>query len=649
MATPGAARSQQGGQHALHPRELVFQVVAFRAAVDDGLLDRDQTSLGSGGEHREVPGVTVVGRVESNDQRRVLSCHRAGPSLPSRRDFPADPHRRVERAPIEAGEERLTDVGRGANPRRRRGHLDATGAVTTDRVDHPRERGAGQGPVVDLGVEGQHRARHVGRHHPEAGRVDERRRPADGVRPGRVTGAAVAAPPLPQQRDHRTAGGELHRPDRDPPEPADARSDLLAGLIGAGSDEPTQHLPDRGSDRVGGGTVRRAYRPVPDPTRLRCAGRGEHGHHLLTVRGRDARARGPCDDPSRFPRHLQLDDARFHRLVVAATARTAVAVTSGARVWFGGESAPRGREPPLLGREVGEHLVALLALQRSGAGEVLVGLSEQAEQGRPPSWPVGFERGQLLRGGFPVGLRADIHVELPGAERCRCRQASSRSPVSRGRRRGRAPSPVDPIMHLPWWVTRGRTWTCPRRRNGLRAPFGTPGRAGADLGSDHPPLRVDGRGPPKPSVGEIGLGSERWEPGVGGPLPGGPAPGPPIGDELPRVGWALRTPRRPPPEPRRRAQGRWRGSASRMVAGWGRVVRTSTVAGRGRCRWPSISRRGLGPVAGLARRRRRPSSCERSRPVWSPWTRPSRHDRPSMWARRVSRVASVWASRPFGS
>ena len=153
--------------------------------------------------------------------------------------------------PSRRAEERLGDIGRGADARRRRRHLEPPGAVATDRVDHAGERGTGQRPRVDVVIEREHEPGMVSASSRETVRVDERRRPPHRVRAVRALGAAAAPRALPQQRDHRAARGELDRPDRDPPEPAHARADAVADLTGAGRDQPTQHVADGRGERVG--------------------------------------------------------------------------------------------------------------------------------------------------------------------------------------------------------------------------------------------------------------------------------------------------------------------------------------------------------------------------------------------------------------
>ena len=71
----------------------------------------------------------------------------------------------------------------------------------------------------------------------------------------------------------------------------------------------------------------------------------------------------------------------------------------------------------MVGLRVGEHLVAFVAAERSGRGDELLGLAEQAQQRVAPAGAIGLEDGELLGGGVAVGLRLDVQVELPRRDR----------------------------------------------------------------------------------------------------------------------------------------------------------------------------------------------------------------------------------------
>ena len=189
VAAPVGAGAQQCGQHALEPGDVVLEVGALRAVVDDGALDRlehlagplplrrglatntsrSHTPVRSGGSRRTI-------------ERRVLARDRARPLLERDDELAGDAGRRVERAAVETGEEGLGDVVAGAHDGRRRGHLDAARAVAADGVDHAGERGAGDGAGVDARVERGDAAGHGVDDVGEAVGVDERGRPAHRVR-----------------------------------------------------------------------------------------------------------------------------------------------------------------------------------------------------------------------------------------------------------------------------------------------------------------------------------------------------------------------------------------------------------------------------------------------------------------------------------
>ena len=145
-------------------------------------------------------------------------------------------------------------------------------------------------------------------------RAASRRRRLRGGRGRRAPGSSApsttrstrcsSAPPLAlaQQRHHRAARRELDGPDRDPAQPTDAGSDVVARLARARGDEPAEHLADRDRERVGVGRACAAdpghrHRPVPGPARRGRARGGEHLRDGLRVRDRRAGACGPRHDP----------------------------------------------------------------------------------------------------------------------------------------------------------------------------------------------------------------------------------------------------------------------------------------------------------------------------------------------------------------
>ena len=269
--------------------------------------------------------------------------------------------------------------------------------------------------------------------------VDERGRPAHRIRAVRLARAAAAALALPEQRNHRAVRRELHRPDRDPAEPADARPDVVADLIGAGRDQPAEHVADRDRERVG---ARAARAPTP----ASCRAQPDAGAlaavsiaaEPFAVDAALAAARRPRHDPAGNPRHLQLDRRRRARLLVAfglPVVRGASRPVGSPR-WSAG-SVPRLRSGPLVrvpgpGRgdaallrlEVGDHLLALVAAQRSGRsrGAPRRRARKVGERGAPRH-PVGLEHRELFGRGLAVDLGLHVLLELPVGELQRRRRA----------------------------------------------------------------------------------------------------------------------------------------------------------------------------------------------------------------------------------
>jgi hypothetical protein len=187
VAAPVGAGTRQLGEHALEPAELVLEIGALGAIVDDGALYGDEhlalrAAARLGDEHLEVPHAGVVGRVEAHDERRVLTSDRARPRFRARHELTGDARGRVERTAVEPGEERFGDVVAGAHDGRRCRHLDPACAVAPDGVDHAGERGAGDGAGVDARVERGDAAGHGFDDVRETVGIDERGRPAHRVR-----------------------------------------------------------------------------------------------------------------------------------------------------------------------------------------------------------------------------------------------------------------------------------------------------------------------------------------------------------------------------------------------------------------------------------------------------------------------------------
>ncbi len=102
----------------------------------------------------------IVGRIEPHDQAAALAGDGTTPAFDARGDIAREARRRVERAAVEAAEERFGHIGCGPDVRGRRGGFELARAVATDRVDHAGQRGARECAGLDVLVEGQQRAGH---------------------------------------------------------------------------------------------------------------------------------------------------------------------------------------------------------------------------------------------------------------------------------------------------------------------------------------------------------------------------------------------------------------------------------------------------------------------------------------------------------
>ena len=347
---------------------------------------------------------------------RVLAGDRARPLLGAWHELAGDADGRVERAAVEAGEERLGDVvpvrttGGAAGTSMRRAlsrQMASTMPVRAERVT-ARASTLGSRAATPPGMASATSARRSGS--TSAG-VQRTEYDACSPRDGRSASA------LAQQGHHRAARGQLHRPDRDLAQPADARADVVAHLAGAGGDEPAEHLADRRRDRGG----------------------------LLAVGHGDVRVRGPGPGGRRRPRASRRPRRRRRRAPgppAQATTRPGSheswrRTTPGSKTFFSAVVAPPG-VPCTLAPVAGDARIAagVLAVRRNtrrsadGAGarrrrrpgraprpeaagrdEVLLGVDEQAQQRRAPGRAVGFEDRELVGRGHAIGLGLDVQVE----------------------------------------------------------------------------------------------------------------------------------------------------------------------------------------------------------------------------------------------
>ncbi len=329
-----------------------------------------------------------------------------------------------------------------------------------------------------LGSSAAHAAGHVVGHLVEPARVDQRRRPAH--REGRAGAALGAAAPLAlaQQRDHRPVGGQLDRPDRDV-RPTSGRS------------APRRRRPGRRPPRPASRGRRRRARRARRPGHPPASGSGRAAIHpavgapasssifatsSLAGHGR-AGTSAPRHDASGSPRDLELrhpglgraSSAESFTAVGTLVVLAAVVVEDDApfdRV----EPIPCRRQAPVVELRVRQHLVAFVAGDRSDRGDVLLGLTHEAEERGAPPGSVRLEDRELLGGGLAVGFRLDVQVELPGSERGgrrrldhqpRTRQLTTRH--AGAVRRPRSRSHVERNIVSTRGAFSRRTPSCPRR------------------------------------------------------------------------------------------------------------------------------------------------------------------------------------------
>ena len=240
-------------------------------------------------EHREVPRVAAVGRIEPHDRARSRSpvtdrAHRSTRGRRSRRRCRtgasnALPSSRARNASATSVAVRT----RG----RRRGHLELARAVAADGVDHAGERGAGERAGVDVGSRAARCRACVRPARRAASGRRARASSAPSTWPSRR--AALAARALAEERNHR-AVGDLHRPHRDPAEPADAGADgpqvlFLVVLVSVVTGGRRSVAVGGGVDDGGGGRFA-AGRGGPRRT-------GDRARSSATARARSPVRRGP--------------------------------------------------------------------------------------------------------------------------------------------------------------------------------------------------------------------------------------------------------------------------------------------------------------------------------------------------------------------
>ena len=170
-----------------------------------------------------------------------------------------DPHRGVERAAVEPGQERLGDVVRGPDARRRRGHLDPPRAVPADRVDHARTARSGSAPARRRSCRARARC-------PAASSaISLRRRASTSAGVHRTANDELARLSVPLRRRRWRSSGTIApravsstAQTATRPNHRTLGADVVADLAGSDRDQPAEDVADRGGERVGRDPTRAA-------------------------------------------------------------------------------------------------------------------------------------------------------------------------------------------------------------------------------------------------------------------------------------------------------------------------------------------------------------------------------------------------------
>ncbi len=152
LAAAQAARSLQRLEEPLEAHQVGLHLASLVAGVHQRDLHRREALVAALGEHRQVPRVAGVGRVELHHQRAVgLAGHRRRPAIEGAREVADHAGGSLERGTVEVGQQGLGQLVGRAGLGRGGGHLDALGRVTAHHVDDLGEHRSGHGGGVDVG------------------------------------------------------------------------------------------------------------------------------------------------------------------------------------------------------------------------------------------------------------------------------------------------------------------------------------------------------------------------------------------------------------------------------------------------------------------------------------------------------------------
>ena len=235
--------------------------------------------------------------------------HRARPLIESARHVASQRGVGGERNTIDAGEQRVAQIGDGPGCRRLGLQLHAFGGLAHDRIDHradDRNRHSVSRAQFDGGDRGwHHRCDLV-----ERRTTDVRRNPAQ----RRICAVTVAASSDAHAGHDRAASSQPYAFHRRPTEPQQAGGDTIGCGVATHRDEPTKRAPHRDGQRLCLHTVGESNTGVNFPAMRRpIHGLQSIGERII-VRRLGAATRSPDDDPPLGPRGLQLHVARLEVL-----------------------------------------------------------------------------------------------------------------------------------------------------------------------------------------------------------------------------------------------------------------------------------------------------------------------------------------------
>ena len=313
-------------------------------AVDQGHLDvEEQLPVGARAEHRQEPGVALVGRVELDDERRPVRVDDGlGPALEPLRHLGAGGDGRLEGRAVETGDDGLGHVGGvrvtggGAGSSSRPAASLAMASTTAPSTSSVRVLGSALPRAVIGPGHGRGQAA-------DGGLVDQGRHPADvelegvGVRPALAAEAAGRSGPGPPGARPSTATrpSQVTLAPRPSPPCAAAHGDQPAERLVDGIDRASAWTPP--GQRDAGVRPSSPWPGAPIASRRSASSSLSAGADAGAA-GPHARPRRPTTRPAAGPRRRDRPPARRRRRWRPGSA--------GRRSTPAGPARPRSRPPP---------------------------------------------------------------------------------------------------------------------------------------------------------------------------------------------------------------------------------------------------------------------------------------------------------------